>query len=288
MIDKHMKVGLCVVGIVLILVGALVYASNQPRDPETFKDYVVINQSSKASPAGVFANAVKRSLNAGWYQSSDCTDAARKFKETPNALMVWNSSVAFAAANKGLEGCQLSDFGSVKPVMVSKTYMSICHLPNKEVPFKQGATLGMASMYAVPKHEAQWGGTVKLIPYSGSKTVLQSLRAGNIDWGWMGQGLALKNSEFIVCPYTTNPVGFEDQKWIGHEVPGLTIGNFTINIVVMSNNMLDTHKLRNNLYRDKEFVKYIETSAMWPNWNPLPSNIDKIQSYVKTMVKTWK
>jgi hypothetical protein len=288
MIDKHMKVGLCVVATVLIFVGALFYASNQPRNPDEFKDYVVINQSSKASPAGVFANAVKRSLGAGWYQSSDCVDAARKFKETPNAIMVWNSSVAFAAANKGLEGCQLSDFGLVKPVMISKTFMSICHLPDKEVPFKQGVTLGMASMYAVPKHEAQWGGTVKLIPYSGSKTVLQSLRAGNIDWGWMGQGLALKNSEFIECPYTTNPAGGEDQRWIGNEVPGLTIANFAINIVVMSNDLMHTHKLRNNLYRDKEFRKYIETSAMQANWNAVPSNIDGIKSYVKRMVNTWK
>ena len=33
-------------------------------------DLTVINQSSAASPAGVYAQAVRKSLDAKWYQSS--------------------------------------------------------------------------------------------------------------------------------------------------------------------------------------------------------------------------
>lgn len=250
-------------------------------------EYTVINQSSKASPAGVFAQAVRKAVDGKWYQSSNCTDASAKFNSTKDAVMVYNSSVAFAALNKKLENCQLDEVAksNAKVVLISSSRMLICQRADANTDLFSGEnlTLGMASMYAVPKHEAQWnasGSAVKIVPYSGSKTVLQALMAGDIDWGWMGQSLALKQGNKLKCEYSTDPLSTQ---FLGKRAPKLVIPDFRINVVVYSNTA-NIERLRETLNNSSAFQNYITSSK-----NKVESGLDAklVDQYVQRMYNTW-
>lgn len=268
-------------GIILVSAWIIYWQVANPSNPK----YTVINQSSAASPAGTFAQSVRTALDANWYQSENCTDAAKKFRETRPAIMVWNSSVAFAALNKKLEDCQLPTL--TKFVMSADTYMDICHLPGKKKSLPRASiagpvTLGMASMYAVDKHELQWEGQVKLVPYSGSKTVLQALRAGDIDWGWMGHGLAKKQGDKIVCPLSTKT---DSPESLSNFFPGLTIPDFTIKVVVYTNG--DERKVRDYLAKNMTFRHYLLSSGQVEDFDFTSADMNKVQDYVKKMYSTW-
>lgn len=255
-------------------------------------EYTVINQSSKASPAGVFAQAVRKAVNGKWYQSSNCTDASAKFNSTKDAVMVYNSSVAFAALNKKLENCQLDEIAksNAKVVLISSSRMLICQRADANTDLfkdpsqsEENLTLGMASMYAVPKHEAQWqasGSAVNIVPYSGSKTVLQALMAGDINWGWMGQSLALKQGDKLKCEYSTDPLSTQ---FLGKRAPKLVIPDFRINVVVYSNTA-NVERLRETLNNSSAFQNYITSSK-----NKVESGLDAklVDQYVQRMYNTW-
>ena len=250
-------------------------------------DLTVINQSSAASPAGVFAQAVRKSLDARWYQSSDCADATNKFNSTENAVMVYNSSVAFAALNKKMENCQLDQIAksSASVVLVSSSRMLICSKPDQTKTLStNNAKLGMASMYAVPKHQAQWnakGGNVVLVPYSGSKTVLTALLAGDIEWGWLGESLALKQGDRLACQYSTDPTS---DKFLGKFFSTLTIADFAINVVVYTN-ARDSSQVVDQLKSNVEFQKYLVSSKN--NTDFLVRDVALIDAYVNNMYNTW-
>ena len=250
-------------------------------------DITVINQSSADSPAGVYAQAVRKSLGAGWYQSSDCEDAANKFESTQNAVMVYNSSVAFAAKNKKMENCQLDQIAknNASVVLVSSSRMLICSKPGQTKSLlTDKVSLGMASMYAVKKHQAQWnanGGNVTLVPYSGSKTVLTALLAGDIEWGWMGESLALKQGDNLSCQYSTDP---DSDKFLGNAVPSLTLADFAINVVVYTNSK-DPMAIVNELKANSDFQNYLvngKNTTTFAGPDVLP-----VDAYVTTMFNTW-
>lgn len=244
------------------------------------KDYTVINMSSKASPAGVFAQAVKKSLKADWYQSSNCEDASRAFNDTENAIMVYNSSVAFAALNKKLQNCQLDQ--AKKVVLISESRMLLCTRPGETKKLtSDDVTLGMASMYAVSKHEQQFNGNVKIIPYSGSKTVLRALRAGDIDWGWMGESLALKQKDKIQCHYSTEP---SSGRFLGYAIPSLVIPDFRIAVVVYTNG--EPNSIAKQLQSNEDFIKYLVSSKN--NYSFDNKNTNLVQKYVQRMYDNWK
>jgi len=270
--------------VAVIAVGAGAYTV---RLANAAPEYTVINQSSKASPAGVFAQAVRKAVDGKWYQSSNCTDASAKFNSTPNAVMVYNSSVAFAALNKKLANCQLDEVAksNAKVVLISSSRMLICQRADANTDLFSGKnlTLGMASMYAVPKHEAQWnasGSAVKIVPYSGSKTVLQALMAGDINWGWMGESLALKQGDKLKCEYSTDPLSTQ---FLGKRAPKLVIPDFRINVVVYSNTA-NVERLRETLNNSSAFQNYITSSK-----NKVESGLDAklVDQYVQRMYNTW-
>jgi hypothetical protein len=266
----------CIVSVMALSAG-LAQASN----------LTVINQSSAASPAGVYAQAVRKSLDASWYQSSNCTDAANKFNSTENAVMVYNSSVAFAALNKKMENCQLDQISksSASIVLVSSSRMLVCSKPDQTKTLAvDNAKLGMASMYAVPKHQAQWnakGGNVTLVPYSGSITVLTALLAGDIEWGWLGESLALKQDDRLLCQYSTDPAS---DKFLGKSFPTLTIADFAINVVVYTN-ARDPVQVVNRLKSDVDFQKYLVNGKN--NTEFLVRDVAPVDAYVKNMYNTW-
>jgi len=270
--------------VAVIAVGAGAYTV---RLANAAPEYTVINQSSKASPAGVFAQAVRKAVDGKWYQSSNCTDASAKFNSTKDAVMVYNSSVAFAALNKKLENCQLDEVAksNAKVALISSSRMLICQRADANTDLFSGEnlTLGMASMYAVPKHEAQWnasGSAVKIVPYSGSKTVLQALMAGDINWGWMGQSLALKQGDKLKCEYSTDPLSTQ---FLGKRAPKLVIPDFRINVVVYSNTA-NVERLRETLNNSSAFQNYITSSK-----NKVESGLDAklVDQYVQRMYNTW-
>jgi hypothetical protein len=278
-----MKKILIALGIVVIGIAAVSAATTLTKEPK----FTVINQSSKASPAGVFAQAVRQAVDGQWYQSSNCTDATAKFNSTKDAVMVYNSSVAFAALNKKLEGCQLDEIAksNSKVALISSSRMLICQRAESNTDLFAGEklTLGMASMYAVPKHEAQWqasGSAVKIVPYSGSKTVLQALIAGDIDWGWMGESLALKQGDKLKCEYSTDPLS---TKFLGKKTPKLVIADFRI-IAVVYSNTANVEKLKTLLTDSKSFQKYLKSSK-----NEVENVLDEklVDQYVQRMYNAW-
>ena len=250
-------------------------------------DLTVINQSSASSPAGVYAQAVRKSLDAKWYQSSSCEDAAKKFSSTENAVMVYNSSVAFAALNKKLENCQLDEIAKTKatPIAISSSRMLICSKPGQTKALTGDVvSLGMASMYAVPKHEAQWnanGAKVKIVPYSGSGTVLTALLAGDIEWGWMGESLARKQGDKLDCPYSTDPSA---DNFLGKTFPKLVIPDFAINAVVYTN-AKDPAAVAKALEQSEEFQKYLKSSKNETTFTNLDTRV--VDAFVIKMYNTW-
>lgn len=279
------KIGL-IVSVLFLLVVGLIYQNNKESNTKV----IVINMSSPASPAGVFAQAVKKAVDGDWYQSSDCSQGHKAFKNLKNSVVVYNSSVAFAALNKKLENCQLA--GNISVSLVAQTPMHVCRLPNTTTRLeKDTAVLGMASMYAVKKHQDQFNnqpreGAVRIIPYSGSATVLKALLAGDIDWGWIGAGLARKHSDKIICEWTTDK-NDKTIKFLGDGLTGLTIPDFAINIVVYTADKKLANKITKLLENNEDFKTYVNKSAYTLNTKPTATDIEQVNKFVQRMYDTW-
>jgi tripartite-type tricarboxylate transporter receptor subunit TctC len=145
----------------------------------------------------------------------------------------------------------------------------------------------MASMYAVPKHEAQFknnGANVKIVPYGGSKGVLTALKAGDIDLGWMGSGLAKKQGDKLDCLYSTNPA---DDNFIGKTV-AKKIPDFRIGYVVYTNSTSDSviAKLREAV-GSEGFQNYMSKSLVSGKTDVNQADVDTMLNYVDTMENTW-
>ena len=250
-------------------------------------DITVVNPSNKASPASVFAHAFEKATDAKFYQASSCEDAGKVFDKTENAVMIYNSSVEFAARNKGLN-CSLKGQKAEQVAFVGQTYMYICRLPGSNKQFgADTTTLGMASMYAVPKHESQFknnGANVKIVPYGGSKGVLTALKAGDIDLGWMGSGLAKKQGNKLDCVYSTNPA---DDNFIGKTV-AKKIPDFRITYVVYTNSKDPAviAKLKDAI-SSEGFQTYMKGSLVTGKTDVKQADVDAVLGYVDLMEDTW-
>ena len=244
----------------------------------------VINTSSKASPATVFSTAYKNAVDAKWYQARNCEDGIEKFNNTANAVMAYNSSIEFAARNKGLN-CTLNGVDAKQTIFIGKTPMKICRLPGSSAEFGEAkTTLGMASMYATKSHQKNFnnnGANVEIIPYSGSKTVLAALKAGDIDLGWMGSGLAIKQGDKLDCLYSTDP---KDANFLGNAV-GVTIPNFTITYVLYTNS--DNTDVLKSAQTNDGFNKFLKTSNTSGTFSNTQNDVDNVVKYVDLMENTW-
>jgi hypothetical protein len=273
---------------ILLLTLGLVISTTSSAFWFTNETITIINPSNKASPASVFAQAYKDAIDADFYQASSCEDAAKKFSQTKNAVMIYNGSVEFAARNKGLN-CPLKGHATVdNTAFVGQTYMWICRLPGSTRDLgAEETTLGMASMYAVPKHEEQFkknGANVKIVPYGGSKGVLKALRAGDIDLGWMGSGLAKKQGDKLDCLYSTDP---NADNFLGKTVPK-TIPDFRIAYVVYTNttNKSIMSKLR-DVANSQSFNQYMNKSLITGTWDVTTNDINGVINYIDLMENTW-
>jgi len=249
----------------------------------------VVSMSPRASAATPFGMAVKSATKGKYYQSANCEDALRKFNVTDDSVLIYNSSMEFAGRNKGLD-CRLDSLlDSKKVVFVGQVYMKICRLSGTNFGFGERKTsLGMASMYAVPKHQAQWvsaGANLNIIPFAGAKAALRALYAEDVELAWLSYGLAAKQKTKVECIGSTNP---EADDFFGKQLPGLSIPDFRITYVILVNS-----KKPDVIKR----VKAVENSTGWKNfmkksyttgsWNVASGDAGPVVKYVNRMEGNW-
>lgn len=250
-------------------------------------DITIVNPSAKTSPATVFGQGYRKAVDGKFYQAANCEDAVRKYNETENAVMIYNSSIEFAARNKGLN-CLLGQEKNKQILFVGQTYMKICRLPGTNYDFnKEPTTLGMASMYATKGHEDKFrnaGGNTTIVPYSGSKTVLAALYAGDITLGWMGSGLADKQKDKLDCIYSTDPAA---ENYIGNKL-NLAIPNFRITYVIYTNakdkKILEILKSAQN---DEKFNEFLVKKNTTGTWEITDGSEKAVIKYVDLMFEHW-
>lgn len=250
------------------------------------ESFTIVNPSAKTSPATVFAKAVQKFGNSfDFYQAANCEDAVSKYRNTKNSIFIYNSSIEFAARNKKLN-CLFEDEKDKTIIFVGSTPMHICRLPGSKKDFGSlPVTLGMASMYATKKHESLFkksGANVKIIPFSGSKSVLAALYAKDIDLGWMGSGLAIKQKDKLDCIYSTdeNAKNYLGKKW-NNGVP-----NFTITYVIYTNAKGSALKTVQNLRNSGMFSNFLRRSNTSGTFNIEGHEIDII-SYADKLQFNW-
>jgi hypothetical protein len=251
-------------------------------------DITVINHSNKASPATVFGLAYKNAVNGQWYQAADCQDANRIFNTTPNSVMIYNSSIEFAARTKNLD-CRLADAGYRSVVYIGESYMSICRLPGTTHDLGPVLnTMGIASMYATKRNELNFrevGAEIKLIPYGGSKQVIFALRAGDITLGWIGSSLADKLGDQLRCLYSTDP---SQANFLGNKFK-LPIPDFRI-ITVIYTNVSDKNILATLLevQHNGQFRDFLTKSRISSKWGPSDKDVQSVISYVDRLQQTFE
>ena len=251
----------------------------------------IVSPSSKASPSTVFAMGIKKSVDANYYQGSNCEDATRAYQEKEDAVFIYNSSMEFGARNKGLNCPSLAT--TENTVFVGGTPIWICRAVGSNADLVEGQTntLGMASMYATKAHEARMreagAGDLTIVPYSGSKTVVNALRAGDISLGWIGSGLAKKQvaKGNMECLYTTDP---KADNYIGKALPGLKVPEFKIGYVVYTNTKNPELRARLEAVKDDPaFQAYMEKSLVDGTFDPTQADLDAMAAFVDKMTANW-
>lgn len=276
--------------IALVLVAAIVSSLTMVACTQKSAEITVINPSHKTSPAAVFATSYRDALGASYYQSADCEDAGRKYANTENAVFIYNSSMEFAGRNKGLD-CNLEPLTNKKIVFVGQHYFKLCRRAGTDVDLTPGnpqkINMGIASMLATQAHEDTWkakGVNVKIVPYSGSKTVAKALLAGDIDIGFMGQGIAAQQGDKIECLYSTDPAA---DNYLAKSVP-VAVPDFHISYVVYTNSK-DPQVLKQlrNVENSPVFQKYLDASMTTGSFEITDKSSNAAIEYVLRLYKNW-
>lgn len=251
-------------------------------------DITIINPSHKTSPAAVFATSYRSAIpGTSYYQAADCEDAGRKYNNTKNAVFVYNSSMEFAGRNKGLD-CNLEPLKNKTIVFVGQHYFKLCRRADTNFDFSSNrTTMGIASMLATQAHEDTWkaqGKNVKIIPYSGSKTVAKALLAGDIDIGFMGQGIAAKQGDKIECLYSTDPAA---DNYLAKTVP-VAVPDFHISYVVYTNSKDPAViKRLQKVQNVPQFKRYLDISMTIGTFNINEDSSQNALKYVQRLYKNW-
>jgi len=214
----------------VISVAALMSTTAVAKDTIT-----VVNHSNKASPATVFAKSFEEALrqqdqfNVEFYQASNCTDGDKKYNSTENAVMVFNADVRIASLAKGI-ACD-NDATATNTTFITKSYLKFCRLPTTTKPFGEtNTTVGIASVIlSQGLFDDLNGGKRKLVgvPYSGSKTVLAAVLAGDVDYGIIGAGVVTNPEKEgkVQCIYDYDP---RAENFVGKALPELKVPTLPI------------------------------------------------------------
>lgn len=260
----------------------------------------VVNPSNKASPATVFAKSYEEALrtsqdkfNVEFYQASSCADADRKLASTPNAVMVYNADVAIANKAKGAS-CNFSLTGE-NTVMITNSYLKFCRLPGSTKAFgDEKTTVGIASVIlSKGLFDDLNGGKRNLVgvPYSGSKTVLAALLAGDIDYGIIGAGVVnapLKAGK-VECVYDYDP---RQANFIGNTLKGMKVPTLPITQAIFHNSSnADVAAAIAAAGKDAKFIAGIEHNGFSDTKNEgvNQADVDKVAKHVENVYNHyWK
>lgn len=260
----------------IFLIAALAVVSSA-----SWADVLVINPSSKSSPAAVFSIALKNAIpGASFYQATSCADAKRMYEKTPDAIMVYNSSVDFSNRRLGID-CSLPH--DAKVLVLSRQYMRVCTAADSGFELSKGRVLlGMASMYSTKAHEEDFnrnGLDIRLVPYAGSKDILAAVLNKDVQFGFLGG--AMSRSEGLSCPYSTNPT---TKNFIGNFMK-LKVPAFRINLVAYSKSAIPGLA---TLSDDKELAAYAAKSEFELDWSPSPESVHGVAEFVDALYAAYK
>ena len=254
-------------------------------------EITVINEGNPQSPTSLFGQAYKSALgnNARWEQATSCQAAQTKLKKTPNAVLIWNSSNEFAERSQNTS-CRPESFTTDNTVLIATNYMKICRATdNNKAITDPGVRLGLASMVATARHQADWnrnGLNIKFVPYGGSAGVVTATLNKEVDYGWIAGAMATKqeNAGRLECLYSTDRTS---SKFLGKTFK-LSIPDFEI-VTVIYTNAKDPAVIQQlkNATKNAEFVKWIEGSETKTIVDPTQKDLDYINGYVTRLLTNW-
>lgn len=251
-------------------------------------EVLVINPANKASPSTVFAMSYKNAVQADWYQARDCEDAMTAFNSNKDAVLVYSSSVDFGARQKNMN-CTIKSASANQVILIGTTHMSICRRTGSGADLGSNrTTMGIASQLASQAHERDFannGLNVKFVPYGGSQDIIVALRAGDIDLGYVGSGMAKKQGDNLQCLYTTDPAA---SNYVGRKFK-LLVSDFRIEHVILTNST-DSRilgRLRGAV-NNKEFTDYLSNTDTATVWNVQAKDLNEVNKFVDNLYKNWK
>lgn len=225
---------------------------------------IIVNHSNKASPTTVLAKSFEKAVGEGaidFYQAGNCEEAEQKFSSSKNAVMIYNADVGIAALSKNLS-CPLKATAE-KTVFIGKSYLKICTNAKNPKKLDQSKTIGAASVILskglIEDYNSN-GLKLKGVPYGGSRDVLGAVIAGDIDFGFIGSGVADPAVEQgqIVCPLSTDP---RSKEFVGNvyklKIPTLPIAKV---FYTNSNDKTVIDRLR-GAAESKDFQEYLKKSG---------------------------
>ena len=248
-----------------------------------------ITMSAKTSAATTHTRALNDAIDGSLYKSANCEDSFSKLRHTPNSVFVFNRSMEFAARNKGL-ACMLADLKDVTVLYTGKVYFRLCRIPGTDIsltPGKPEFTIGMPSMYSTKKHQATYnskGVNLKMIPYSGAKSALKGMYAGDVQASWLSMGLAAKQKDRIECFADTDPASAE---YIGNQID-LPVPEFNIHFVTLTNSkdpavLAKLKGLRNH----KGFNAFLVKSYNKGTFDVTDADLVEATAYITKMEDNW-
>jgi hypothetical protein len=258
----------------------------------------VINPSNKASPGTVFAKSFEESLRKNgkydveFYQASSCADADAKYAKSPNSVMVYSTSVGIAAKDKNLS-CNFAATPN-NTTLITKSYLKFCRKSGSNKAFGEGkTTLGVASVIlSQGLIDDLNDGKRKLVgvPYSGSKTVLAALMAGDIEYGIIGSGIVNEPEarKEIECIYDYNP---KSKNFIGKTFTNLKVPTLPIIQLIHTNAGAGVVQAVTGASRDAGFSASIQNNGFTDtkSSNINQQDIEDVKKYVNDVYNFyWK
>ena len=254
-------------------------------------EITILNEGNPQSPTTVFGHAFRNAIKGDvkWEQATSCRDAQAKFRRIKNAVLIYNTSNDFADRTANTP-CEFDRFTAGNTVIITSMPMKICRAVGNKKPINDSkVTLGLASMVATKKHEADWnsnGLNIRFVPYGGSAGVVTATVNQEVDYGWIGSPLASKQERDgkLECLYSTDP---KSPKFLGKQFK-LSVPDFEI-ITLAYTNSTDPAVLARlrDAAKNPEFVSWLAASDTTGNSNPTEQDLIRVNNFVSKLINSW-
>jgi hypothetical protein len=255
-------------------------------------DITFINGGNTQSPTTVFGLALKNAVkgNAKWEQASSCRDVQSLYRKTKNSVIIYNTTNDFADRNANTP-CEHERFTAQNTVIISAMPIKICKAKDHNKAFNdQRVTMGIASMLANSRYEADWNKNnnlnLKLVAYGGSAGVATAVINKEIDYGFIASPLASKQERDgkLECVYSTDA---KSPLFVGKHFR-LAIPDFEI-ITVAYTNSTDPEVLSRlkAAAKSAEFTAWLNNNESSANTAPTNQDLERINGFVSKMMAAW-